>query len=150
MTPDNQEPTATSNSDTRISTVSIRQPTPDNQQQTTTTARYTRQPKPTPYKRQLKTDRKKIQQEQVGSNNPFPVLTTHKPPSESSIKSRCLLCHKLQTDNAIIFLSLTMQHYNRPTRPLSFKSRQRWPTMSIDKFYVEYVDCRIICPALYT
>jgi hypothetical protein len=79
MTPDNQESTSTTNSNTQKSTGSTRQLTPDNQQQTTTTDRYTRQPKATPNNLQLKTDRKKIQQDKVVSNNPFPVLTALQP-----------------------------------------------------------------------
>ncbi len=105
MTLDNQEPTATTHSDTRISTVSIRQPTPDNQQQTTATDRYTRQPNPTPDKRQLKTHRKKIQQEQLEATTPSPVLSTHNPPLEAVLKEDAYFVTNFKTTTPLCFFS---------------------------------------------
>jgi hypothetical protein len=115
MTPDNQEPTTTTNSDTLKSTVSTRQPTPktnDNKQLTPTTKTNNRQPtvkKPT---------ERKYNNNRLEATTPSPVLSTYNSPSESSTKRRCLLCHKLQTDNAIIFLSSIMQQYDKPIGPL--------------------------------
>jgi hypothetical protein len=48
MTPENQQPTTTINSDNRQATASTHQPSPDKKQQITNTDRYNRQAKPTP------------------------------------------------------------------------------------------------------
>jgi hypothetical protein len=66
MTPDNQQPTTTTDSDTRQSTASTQQSSPDKKQQKTNTDRYNRQAKPTPDNQQSTTA-----EDQFESSNPF-------------------------------------------------------------------------------
>ncbi len=145
---------------TTTTTVNTRQPqpqpTPDNhnhsQHPTTTTTTNTRQPQPTPNNQQLTTDRKKIQQGQVGrleASTFNPPLSTRNFPSDSSGKSTVFASFVTilrptkapQTDKDSV-QTWTWQQQADKTTVIYQSTTYDWQCRSIDRI------CRIVADSL--